>query len=79
METALATIDHGKCKAEIFETALPGQFLVRYYDSNGNLAVEDELTGISTYKQREQEITERLKEVCEGGRPSGTLADAGEY
>lgn len=79
MDTVLATIEHGACKAEILETPLPGQFMVRYYDSTGNCVVEDELTGISTYKQREQEITERLKEICEGKRPSGTLADPGEY
>lgn len=80
MDTALATLEHGKCKAEIYEAALPGQFSVRYYNSSGAQVAEEELTGISTYKQREDEILDRLKKVCEGEQSApGALSDPGEY
>lgn len=80
MDKLLATLEQGKCKAEIYETALPGQFCVRYYDSAGTMVNEDELTGISTYKQREDEIMQRLQTLCVGEAvKSGQLSDPGEY
>jgi hypothetical protein len=80
MEEPLATLKHGGCKAEIYETALPGQFSIRYFDATGIVICEEQLTGVSTYRQREDEINGRLKTLCEGGDPkSAQLADSGEY
>jgi hypothetical protein len=80
MNTPLATLEQGSCKAEIYETALPGQFSIRYCDSAGTTLAEEQLTGVSSYRQREQEILARLEELCAGGNPkSGELSDAGEY
>lgn len=78
MGTPLATLVQGMCKAEIYEAALPGQFLVRYYDSKGAMLAEEELTGVSTYKQREAEILERIQQFCQGADSTG-LANSGEY
>jgi hypothetical protein len=80
MDTALATLEHGGCKAEIFESALPGQFSIRYSDANGDVLAEESLTGVSSYHQREKEIIARIGELCAGGRPrSGELSSSGEY
>lgn len=80
MDTPLATVEHGTCKAEIYETALPGQFSIRYYDAVGTMVAEEELTGVSTYKQREKEIMERIQQICEGVTPDpAELSDPGEY
>jgi hypothetical protein len=80
MNTPLATLEQGQCKAEIYETALPGQFSIRYCDSAGAVLAEEPLTGVSSYRQREQEILSRLQELCEGGKPQpAELADSGEY
>lgn len=80
MDNPLATLEHGACKAEIYETALPGQFSIRYYDRVGKVLAEEELSGVSSYKQREQEILDRLQELCAGGEPkSAELSDSGEY
>ena len=80
MGTPLTTLVRGTCKAEIYEAALPGQFLVRYYDGKDVLLAEEELSGVSTYKQREAEILERIEELCKGDNPdSAGLADSGEY
>jgi hypothetical protein len=80
MEIPLATLEHGKCKAEIFETRLPGSFSVRYCGADGSVLAEEPLTGVSTFRQREKEILERLDELCSGKRPHGEpLTDSGEY
>lgn len=80
MSTPLATLEHGGCKAEIYEEALPGQFSIRYYDSEGTVLAEEPLTGVSSYRQREQEILGRLQQLCEGGQPKpAELSDPGEY
>lgn len=80
MDTPLATLEEGSCKAEVYETALPGQFSVRYLNADGTVAGEEPLTGVSTYKQREQEIRDRIGELCKGEPLAGApLADSGEY
>lgn len=80
METPLATLEHGKCKAEIYENELPGSFTVRYLGPNGEVLAEEPLTGVSTYRQREREILERLADVAhKKGNDSGQLAASGEY
>ena len=80
MESPLATLEEGTCKAEIYEDAMPGQFTIRYIGTNGSLLCEEPLTGVSSYRQREQEIRLRLSELCQGHnvRP-GSLSDSGEY
>jgi hypothetical protein len=80
MSTPLATLEQDQCKAEVYEEALPGQFSIRYYDPNGAVLAEEALSGVSTYRLREQEILARLRELCEGGHiKSGELEDSGEY
>lgn len=80
MDSPLAALESGKCKAEIYETALPGQFTVRYVDEHGTVLAEEQLSGVSSYRQRETEILGRLSKLCEGrGVKSAALADSGEY
>jgi|GEM_PF-3918402 len=80
MEVHLATIEEGLCKAEIYETAMPGQFSIRYCSQDGSVVAEEPLTGVSTYKQRELEIRSRLNELCAGRElPEAPLSDSGEY
>ena len=80
MDTLLTTLEHGKCKAEIYETALPGQFSIHYTNQQGDVLAEEALTGVSSYRQREQEIIARMEEFCKGMEPqSDALADPGEY
>jgi len=81
MDTPIATIERHGCTADIYEQALPGQFTVVFRDSSGKTMEESELTGISTYRQRESEITERLQQLCSGksaGSPED-FEDSGEY
>jgi hypothetical protein len=80
MGTILATLEHGSCKAEIYETKLPGQFSVHYCDLTGATLAEEPLTGVSSYRQREQEIIARMEILCAGGKVKlGQMADVGEY
>jgi hypothetical protein len=80
MDSPLAALENGKCKAEIYETALPGQFTVRYVDDAGGVLAEEQLSGVSSYRQRETEIRARLDELCAGGKvKTAALADSGEY
>ena len=79
-EKHIATLENGDCKADIFTTAMPGQFNIRYCRQDGTVLGEETLSGLSTYRQREDEIQQRLQEICEQGRLEGApLADAGEY
>ncbi len=81
MESPIASIERHGCRAEIYEQPLPGQFTVVFRDHDGKTLEEAELTGISSYRQRESEITERLEQLC-SGKPVGSpdnLEDAGEY
>ncbi len=81
METPLATIEGSGCSAEIYEQALPGQFTVLYKSAAGEVLEEAELTGVSTYRQRESEIRDHLDQICAGLRPKDpdALASSGEY
>jgi hypothetical protein len=80
MDSPIATLEEGTCLAEIFETAMPGQFTIRYRTQDGSILAEESLTGVSSYKQREPEIRSRLSKVCKGnGIDEGTLSDSGEY
>jgi hypothetical protein len=80
MDQLLTALENGKCKAEIYETALPGQFTIRYVDEAGALMWEEQLSGVSSYRQRETEILKRLNELCAGRKvKSAALADSGEY
>ena len=80
-EQLVGTVTHGNVKADIYSLDLPGEFKVIYRDSTGAPIEETPLTGISTYKQREPEIFERLRQLSEGARPRATpdRGDAGEY
>ena len=80
-EQSVATLTLGNFKAEIFSTNIPGEFKVVYRDGSGKQVEEAPLTGISTYKQREPEILDRLRQLSEGARPESTpdLGDSGEY
>jgi hypothetical protein len=80
MDNPIATLQDGACVAEIFETAMPGQFTIRYRGQDGTVLAEESLTGVSSYKQREQEIRSRLSKVCQGHEiDEDPLSDAGEY
>ena len=82
MDTQLVgTLNYGDFKAEVFSTNMPGEFRVAYQDPQGKTMEEAPLTGISSYKQRENEITERLRALAEGVPAAATpdQGDAGEY
>lgn len=81
MDTPLATLEGSGCTAEIYEQAMPGQFTVRYRKASGEVLEEEELTGVSTYRQRESEIREHLDQICAGLKPKDpdAMAAAGEY
>lgn len=80
-EQLVGTINFLDYTADIYSTAAPGEFRVIYLDSAGQTLEETPLTGISTYRQRETEITDRLRQLKEGAQPSQTpyLGDSGEY
>ncbi len=80
-ETSLvATLTEGEYKVEIYSSELPGEFTLRYLDGSGELIEEEKLTGVSTYRQREPEILERLHAFAKGVEPPpADLASAGEY
>jgi hypothetical protein len=80
-EQLVGTLRHGKYSAEIFSTSLPGEFKVVYRDPEGGALEEAPLTGISTYKQREGEISRHLQQLAHGAAPAEQpdLGDPGEY
>lgn len=80
-EQIVGTLTFADYKADIYSTSAPGEFRIVYLDSSGKTLEEAPLTGISTYRQRETEITDRLRQLHAGARPSQTpdLGDAGEY
>lgn len=80
-ERLVDTITSGKFRADIYSTSLPGEFRVVYRDGKGSVLEEAPLTGISTYKQRETEIVERLRKLAHGASPQKTpdRGDSGEY
>jgi len=75
------TISYAGFSAEVYSTNLPGEFKVIYRDSIGNQLEEAPLTGISSYKQREPEIWDRLRQLREGESVPRVpdRGDAGEY
>lgn len=81
MGNVIATIQHEGCTAEIHEQPLPGQFTILYKSASGEVMEEAELTGVSTYRQREVEIHKHLEQLCEGQRAaaSDALESPGEY
>ncbi len=82
MDTQLVnTLASGYLTAEIYSTDLPGEFKVIYRDSSGAELEEGRLTGISSYKQRESEIIDRLHQLSQGARPQRMpdRGDPGEY
>ena len=80
-EQIVGTLTFTDYKADVYSTSAPGEFRVVYRDSSGKILEEAPLTGISTYHQREAEITDRLRQLQEGAQPSQTpyLGDPGEY
>jgi hypothetical protein len=80
MSTLLTTLEHGKCKAEIYESELPGQFSIHYTNDKGDVLADEPLTGVSSYRQREGEIVARMEQLCKGMEVEpAALADSGEY
>ena len=77
----VGTLTDGSISADIYSLAMPGEFQVVYRDASGQVLEEGRLTGISSYKQREKEILERLSQLSHGAKPSANpdLGDAGEY
>ena len=75
------TITDGDLKAEIYSTDLPGEFKVIYRNAASAEIEEVLLTGISTYKQRETEIRDKLRSLNEGATPRRRpdRGDPGEY
>lgn len=80
-EQLVDTIRYEELKAEIYSLNLPGEFKVVYVDANGKVLEEAPLTGISTYRQREEDILKRLRQFSEGARPKRIpdRGDSGEY
>lgn len=80
-EQLVGTLDYLDYKAEVYSTAIPGEFRVVYLDSSGQVLEEAPVTGISTYHQRESDIVDRLRQLKEGAHPQKTpdLGDSGEY
>jgi len=80
-EQLVGTLSFLDYKADIYSTAVPAEFRVVYLDGAGQMLEESPLTGVSTYRQRESEITDRLRQLKEGAQPSRTpyLGDSGEY
>jgi hypothetical protein len=80
----VGTLTHGEYKAQIFSTNMPGEFKVAYSDADGKTLEEAPLTGISSYRQRESEITDRLRQLADGqlsraAAASSYQSDAGKY
>lgn len=80
MSEPIGTVTAGSWKAEVYENSLPGDFTVRYLDPSGHIALEEPLSGVSSYHQRQGEIVDRLKKLQEGlTGDDANLADSGEY
>ena len=80
-EQLVGTLKHVGYKADIFSTSMPGEFRVVYQDPAGKILAEAPLTGISSYKQRESEILDRLIALSDGAELPQTpdQGDPGEY
>ena len=77
----VGTLTHDNWMAEIYSTNMPGEFRVVYRDPSGKHVEETPLTGISSYKQREGEIFQRMHALASGAQPLAQpdLGDSGEY
>ncbi len=77
----VGSFEYSGLKAEVYSSNLPGEFRIVFRDASGNTLEETPLTGVSTYRQRETEIMERLRQLSEGKdtAPSPDLTSAGEY
>lgn len=77
----VGTLSYQDYKADIYSTSVPGEFKVVYLNDAGKPLEEAPLTGISSYKQRETEIVDRLRQLSEGAQPAETpyQGDSGEY
>ena len=77
----IGTLTYSNFKADIYSTSLPGEFNVIYRDGSGKPVEEAPLTGVSSYRQRESEIKDRLQQLAKGTPPAKTpdQGDAGEY
>lgn len=80
-EQLVGTLDYQAYKADVYSSEVPGEFKVIYRDPSGKEVEEAPLTGISSYKQREAEIMDRLRQFSEGAQPAKTpyQGDSGEY
>lgn len=65
----VAALSHDDFKAEIYSLSIPGEFKVVYRSPAGEIVEEQTLTGISSYHQREPEITTRLHDLSRGAKP----------
>jgi hypothetical protein len=70
------TLTHGGYKAEGFSLNIPREFRVAYQKSSGETVVGDILADISSYKQREHEIEDRVRQLAEGVAPHKTRTSA---
>ena len=77
----IATLTSGAYKAEVYTCALPSEFIIRFVDGSGTVLEQIDMTGVSTYRQRESEIMDRLRILESGAKPPEPtdLAAAGEY
>lgn len=80
-EQLVGTLTFAEYKADVYSASTPGEFRIVYQDASGKVLEEAPLTGISSYRQRESEIIDRLRQLHEGAQPPKTpyLGDAGEY
>ncbi len=78
---SIGTVKYGALRAEVYSMSTPGEFKIVYLDGNGHEIEEQALTGVSTYRQREPEILQRLRDLSEGksGKSGPDLEAAGEY
>ena len=80
-EQLVGTLTHGAFKADVYSTERPGEFRIRYHGRDGQAIEDVPLTGVSSYKQREDDIIAHLRDLEQLGTnaPKANLADAGEY
>ena len=77
----IATLTSGAYKAEVYSCQLPSEFIIRFVDGAGTVLEETNMTGVSTYRQRETEIMDRLHAFETGDKPAEPidLQASGEY
>jgi hypothetical protein len=81
-EMSVRTLAEAGWKAEIYSTAIPGEFRVVYEDDQGHTVEQTRVTGISSYHQREGEILDHLHKLRTGEivpEQPVDLSDPGEY